>query len=169
MQEYPSVLNQRGSTIVVVLLVMMAVTIIGVMSINTSVVDLKIAQNEKRARQTFYLSEGVAMEGVQRLADTEQIDLEEKHAFWHHSRKQVRADDINFRIFEDWDVDGHGEDNGLPSPMGPNLHMAAVEWRLATGGSAVVTGPRLYLNRVYGLCHRANSEHIVEIGYYKRY
>ena len=169
MKQEGAVLNQRGSAIIVVLLVMIAVTIIGVMSINTSVVDLKIARNEKQVRQTFYLSEGVTMEGVQRLADTEPIDLEEKYQFWHHSSKEIQQKKIDFRSIEGWDVDGHQEDNGLSSAMGSNLYMAAVEWRLATGSSAIMTGSRLYLNRVYGLCDRDKSQQIVEIGYYKRY
>ncbi len=160
---------QGGSAIVVVLLVMMTVTVIGVMSINAGVVDLKIALNEKQVRQILYQTEAVAMEGVERLADTSPIDLEEKFAFWHHSRKDVRQAGIDFRRDTDWDVDGQGEDNGMSSPLGAELFMAAVEWRLATGSSAVVTGSRLYLNRVYGLCKKKNGRRIAEIGYYLRY
>ena len=169
MRAIPTGQKQQGSTIIVVLLVMMAVTIIGVMSINTSVVDLRIARNEKRLRQTFYLSDGVAMEAGQRLADTAPIDLEEKHSYWHHAMKQVRAEGIDFRRLDDWVVDGDEEDNALASPMGPDLFMAAVEWRLATGSSAIATGPRLYLNRVYGLYRGNNAGQVVEIGYYLRY
>lgn len=161
--------DQCGSALTVVLLVMVAISILGIMSLNTSVVELRIARNEKEARETFYLSESAAIEGIQRLMDTQQIGLEDKFHFWHHTKKEIKADEINFRDPETWNVNGQGEDNGLQSAMGKQAYIAAVEWELATGSSALVTGSRLYLNRVYGLCTKYNAQHLVEIGFYMRY
>jgi hypothetical protein len=162
-------LGQEGSALVVVMLVLAAVAILGVMSINTSTVELSIARNEREIREAFYLSEGAAMEGIQRLMDTPRIDLEEKIQFWHHSAEAMKADAIDLRDPQDWDVDGRGEDNGLQSQLDEKAFLAAVEYRLSSGSSAVCTESRLYLNRVYGHSTKYNAVNLVEIGYYLRY
>jgi len=161
--------NQRGSTLVIVLLVMTAISIIGVMSINTSIVELNIARNERENGQIFYLSESAAMEGVQRLVDSPLIDLEEKIQFWHHSVDAMKAKRINFRDPQKWIVDGKSADNAMQSGLDSDAYFAAVEHRLATGSSAIVTESRLYMNQVYGLSTKYNTANLVEIGYYLRY
>ena len=47
-------------------MVMVSLTIIGVVSINTSVVEIHISSNERQLREAFYLAEGGAQEGIQR-------------------------------------------------------------------------------------------------------
>ena len=161
--------SQSGSALVVVLLVMTALAILGVMSINTSMVELDIARNEREAREAFYLSECAALEGIQRLIDTPRIDLEEKIAIWHHDEEAVKAAKADFREPQQWDADGRGEDNALKSRLDENTFMAAVEHRLASGSSAILTESRLYMNQVYGLSTKNNALSLVEIGYYLRY
>ncbi|MDA8138994.1 MAG: hypothetical protein M0036_10110, partial [Desulfobacteraceae bacterium] len=145
------------------------VTILGVASINQSVVELKIAQNEKEIREVFYSAEGACMEGVQRLIDTQTIDLNEQIQFWHHSRKEMDTGLIDFRNPQRWKVDGKSEDNAMESALNAKTYIAAVEWKVATGGSLVQTGSRLYQNRVYGYCHKTGNGQIIEMGYYIRY
>ncbi len=161
--------NPNGSILVVVLLVMTAISILGIMSINTSTVELRIARNEREVREVFYLSESAAIEGVQRLIDTPPIDLEEKIQCWHHGIETATAENLNFRDPQKWDVDGRGEDNGRRSALDQNAFFSAVEHRLATGSSAIVTESRLYMNQVYGLSTKYNAVSLVEIGYYLRY
>lgn len=161
--------HQSGSVLIITLLVLLAVTIIGVASIDKSIVELKIARNEKELREIFYLSEGACMEGIQRLLDTDLIDLEDQIQSWHHSKKVVASGEVDFRAPDSWDVDGVGEDNGLTSSIAADTYVAAVEWKVASGASLVQTDTRLYQNRVYGLCEKYGAENIVEIGYYIRY
>ena len=161
--------GQKGSALLIVMLVMSALAILGVMSINTSTVELSITRNEREIREVFYLSESAAMEAVQRLIDTPVIDLEDKKLSWHHSRAAARRGEIDFRIPSAWDADGRGEDNAMQSKLGENVFIAAVEYRLASGSSAVCTESRLYLNRAYGLSTRYNAVNLVEMGFYLRY
>lgn len=165
----PRIEGPMGSTLVVVLLIMTAISILGVMSINTSAVELDIARNEREIREIFYLTESAAMEGVQRLADTAVIDLEDKIQCWHHSAETVSTEKIDFRIPQKWEVSGQDKDNAMQSALDPNVFFAAVEHRLATGSSAVVTQSRLYMNQVFGLSTKYNVNSLVEIGYYLRY
>jgi hypothetical protein len=161
--------GQSGSALVVVLLVMTALAILGVMSINTSTVELDITRNEREVRETFYLSESAVLEGVQRLIDTPRIDLEEKIESWHHDEWALRAVSVDFRDPQYWDADGHGEDNALQSQLDANTYIAAVEHRLASGSSAILTESRLYMNQVYGLSTKHDALSLVEVGYYLRY
>jgi hypothetical protein len=161
--------GQCGSALLITLMVLTALTILGVAALNTSGVELKISRNEKEVRETFCLAEGAAAEGVQRLSAAAAVDLNEQYLPWHHARKAAENNRVNFRDLNRWDVDGRGEDNGLVSPMAPDTFIAAVEWKVATGGSLIQTQSRLYLNRIYGLCDKYGSGELVEIGYYLRY
>ena len=161
--------SAKGSTLVVVLLVMTAISIFGVLSLATSAVELEITSNERQIREVFYLSEGAAVEGVQRLANAPRIDLEDKIYFWHHVENAGDPDAVAFRDPQRWDIDGRDEDNAMQSALDSQAYFAAVEHRLAAGSSAIVTESRLYLNRVYGICSKHKAMGLVEIGYQQRY
>lgn len=170
MPQGPCILTkQSGAALVITLMVLIAVTIVGIAAINTSVVELKITRNEREIREAFYLAEGAAAEGVQRLTAVSAVDLNEQYLPWHHPRKALASHQVDFRDRSRWDVDGIGADNALPSPLAPDTFIAAVEWKVATGGSLVQTESRLYQNRVYGLCDKYDAATLVEIGYYLRY
>jgi len=154
---------------VAVLWVMAAVSILGVMSINLSSVELEISCNERQMREVFYLSEGAALEGVQRLVNAPRIDLEDKIYFWHHDEKAANPDETNFRDPKKWKTSGRDEGNAMQSALDPQCYYSVVEHRLAAGSSAVVTGTRLYMNRIYGLCGKHKATNTVEIGYQLRY
>jgi hypothetical protein len=161
--------GERGSTLVAVLLIMAAISIIGMVGLNISTVELKISSNERVMRETFYLTEGAAFEGVQRLANAPRIDLEDRIYFWHHRGDAAEGDGINFRDPQQWNTSGLKEDNAQKSALDAESFFSAVEHRLAAGSSAVVTESRLYLNQVYGLSRKYDASDLVEIGYQLRY
>jgi hypothetical protein len=161
--------NQQGSVLLVTIMVLVAVSVLGVAGIQSGIVELKLAGNERQVRETFYLAESAAMEGLQRLAALQGIDLSEQFAFWHHRNRDAQGNPIDFRAFRQWEVDGKQDDNAMPSLVGPQTYFAAVEWQVATGGSLVMTGSRLYQNRIYGICLEQQPADLVEIGYYLRY
>jgi hypothetical protein len=170
---FPDLLSTRcrqgGSTLIVVLVVITSISILGIMSMNISMVELDISHNEHLMREDFYLLESAALEGIQRLVDAPPIDLEDKIIFWHHARCTPDRGSTNFRDPQLWHAEGGTEDNAMQSTLDPQSYFAAVEHRLATGSSAVVTEPRLYMNRVFGLCTRNKAVKLVEIGYQLRY
>lgn len=161
--------DQRGSALTITLMVLAAITILGIASTNTTIVELHISRNEHQLRESFYLSESAAVEAIQYLKETKPIELNEQHLFWHHSRETLAAGKIDFNNPEHWDVDQAGEDNGLRSALEPHSYLAAVEWATAAGSSLISTQTRLYVNRVYGLCTKHGTETIVEIGCKMRY
>ncbi len=161
--------RQSGSALVITLMVLTALTILGMATLTTSGVELKIVRNEREIREAFCLAEGAVAEGVQRLSAMRTEDLVEQYLPWHHPRKAAETNRVDFRDPARWDADGVGEDNALVSPMSSDTLIAAVEWKVATGGSLVQTQSRLYQNRIYGRCDKYGVGTLVEIGYYLRY
>lgn len=168
-ETMPVPCSARGSTLVAVLLIMAAVSIFGTMSLNISSVELKISYNERQTREVFYLSEGASLEGLQRLVNAPRIDLEDKIYYWHHGENAASRDKTDFRDPRQWKIDGRDGNNAMQSALDTQSYFSAVEHRLAVGSSAVVTGPRLYMNQVYGLCSKHQAMNLVEIGYQLRY
>ena len=161
--------QESGAVLLTTLLVLIAITVLGLASINKSIVELKIARNEREVRELFYLSEAACMEGIQRLQSTDNTDLNEHAQFWHHSKKSISDNRLNFRDPTHWDMDGLTEDNSINSTLNADTYIAAVEWTVATGGSLIQTQSRLYQNRIYGFCDKYDAENIIEMGYYMRY
>lgn len=161
--------NASGAALIITILVMAALTILGIMSINTSVVEMYISRSDREIRESFYLAEGVVMEGIQQLMILAPKDLDEQYAPWHHAKSRLAGERIDFRNPEDWDTNGDENDNAVPSTLAQDSFLAAVEWGVATGGSLIQTDTRLYQNRIYGLCIRNNTATIIEVGYYLRY
>jgi hypothetical protein len=162
--------SQSGAVLVITLLVLLAVTVLGVASLQTTSVELNIARNEREIRETFYLAEGAAMEGLQRLKAVPAVDLEERIFLWQHDRDSVGDDKTGFRDPAQWQMESAARPpNCMPSTIDPDTYFAAVNWGVAPGGSLVQTGSRLYHHRVYGLCTKHGANQRVEIGYYLRY
>lgn len=61
--------NDEGSVLVIALVMLALLTTLGIMSTNTTSVDLQISQNERIHRQNFNFAEAAAMEAAQRLID----------------------------------------------------------------------------------------------------
>ncbi|MCP4744783.1 MAG: hypothetical protein GY874_01380 [Desulfobacteraceae bacterium] len=161
--------NEKGSVLLSCVLVLMAVTILGVMSIQMGVIEMKICANENEIRKAFYLAESAAAEGVGRTAEADPIDLIDACPVWFHSKKQISEEKLNFRIPAHWDVDGHGQDNCIKGAIGEDTYIAASELRIASGASLVMTESRLHINVIYGLCKKYGTQNIIEIGYAMRY
>jgi hypothetical protein len=161
--------DQRGSVLTITLLVILAITILGLMSIRTSIVELQIAGNEKQLKESFYLAEAAAVEGIHRLFQTPSIDLNEHGPGWHHSKHHIDTLSVDFRDPLDWDVDQKEPDNGIPANVGEDTYITAVEWQIAAGSSLISTESRLYVNRIYGLCTKNHTDTLIEIGYKSRY
>ena len=161
--------TQTGTVLVLCVLILTAVTVLALVGMHAGAVDLQIATNHVRMGHGLYLAEGAALEGIQRLANAVPSDLHDRSFFWHHSRSELEALDLDLRCPAHWSAVGNTPTLALQSALGPDVQLAAVEWSLAAGSSLVATEPRLYLNRVYGRSARFQADHLVEIGYQLRY
>lgn len=168
-RRLPCIAARTGAVLVVCVLILTAVTVLGLVGIHAAVVELQIATNHTQMGHGLYLAEGAALEGVQRLANAAAIDLQDQSFFWHHSRSALKAAHLDLRCSAHWLNIGNLRKLALESSLGPDVQLAAVEWSLAAGSSMIATQSRLYLNRVYGRSTRFQADHLVEIGYQLRY
>jgi Tfp pilus assembly protein PilX len=165
----PCIATRTGTVLIVCMMILAAVTVLGIVGINAAVVDLQIATNHIQMGHGLYLAEGAALEGVQRLANAATTDLQDRSFSWHHNRSALEAAHLDLRCTADWSNHGNLRKLALESSLGPDVQLAAVEWSLAAGSSMIATQSRLYLNRVYGRSTRFQADHLVEIGYQLRY
>lgn len=168
-RRFPCIATRTGTALVVCVLILTAVTVLGLVGIHAGVVELQIATNHTQMGHGLYLAEGAALEGVQRLANAATTDLQDRSFFWHHNRSALETAHLDLRQTAHWSHAGNLRKLALESSLGPDVQLAAVEWSLAAGSSMVATQSRLYLNRVYGRSTRFRADHLVEIGYQLRY
>jgi hypothetical protein len=160
--------RQNGSALVITLLVLMAVTILGVMGMNAACVEITLSRTEREVQECFYMAEAAALEAIQRLKNTSNDDLNDHAHIWHHRRNKGKKP-LDLRKPQNWLSDEQGEEIAVGSVLDADSFFAAVEWDVAVGASLIVTDSRLYANRIYGLSKRHNADTLIEIGYYLRY
>lgn len=77
--------NERGSTIVIALMILAMLTIVGISATNTSTVELQIAGNEANYIQNFYSAEAASMEGARQMEDLTNEELRSAGKPWFSS------------------------------------------------------------------------------------
>ncbi len=146
---YPAA-DERGSVIMVTLIIMLLITVIGFSAINTSDVDLQIAQNDRLHRQQFYLAESAIVEGFQRLElsvnpEAEGIDL-------NNNKETANLDDGSNTLT--YAIDDQGIASG---------------YSLSIGSGTVKNMHNLIIAGVYDQPTGAKSGHVeIEIGVKKK-
>ncbi len=77
MKRSPRILEEeRGSALIICVLVLLLLTLVGVYALNLTDIELQITGNERLYKQNFYMAEGTAVEAAQVLQDTDPLDLE---------------------------------------------------------------------------------------------
>ena len=159
--------QQRGYALAITLMVLAAITVLGVISMNIICVEINLSRNERDIQRSFYSTEAAAHEGLQRLSNSSHDDLNDHVYIWHHVRDSQKG--IDFRKPEEWITHQEDEVNVMQSILDSQSYFAAVEWDVAAGASLVMTESRLYVNRIYGLNKQFQNNAIIEIGFYLRY
>lgn len=82
--------NERGSTLIIALILLIFLSIIGLSANNTATIEIQIAQNERLYKSNFYGAEGAAMWGVKQLTGTPAENRGGKA--WHKYGKTFNSD-----------------------------------------------------------------------------
>ena len=160
MQEKTPLINEDGSIMVIALIMLVLLTLLGISATTTSTIEVQIARNDRICKQNFYLAEGAAMVGLQRLEDADVDDL--------------RPATTSFPWLKDSSVDMSDPDVMFPiaqplSSIDSNARYGAVSHGIAEDSSLVMTETsQLYEYSVYGLYSGNGQSHIV-VGYRKRF
>ena len=159
--------NEEGSVIIMALIVLVALTMIGIVSTDNTVVELQIVRNETIYRQNFYKAESAVIDGAQVMEDS---DLT---AAIPWVQKVATAPDME--VASNWDTTvGTGNaqlSNNMNNPD-PNNNTSYAAVYIKKIGSKKMTNPSsLYLYYVYGLFESTSGQgqSMIRMGYNKRF
>lgn len=155
-------MHERGSVVVIALVLLALLTIIGISASRTTEIEIMIAGNERIAKQNLYLAEGAAMRAVQVLDDTEltlspTIDMLKSIDDSPAIREDIYEDDtwdneaVELQVYNDFD--SQIEARALALSLGPPELTSLAETTIP------------YDYEVYGRCWWRRGEGFVAVGY----
>jgi len=158
--------NEEGSVIIMALIVLVALTMIGIISTDNTVVELQIVRNETIYRQNFYRAESAVIDGAQVMEDS---DLTAAIPWI-----QTLATAPDMENVSNWDstpFTGNAQlSNNMNNPLTNETSYAAVFVKKV--GSKKMTSPTsLYLYYIYGLSDSTSGQgrSMIRMGYNKRF
>ena len=160
--------NEKGSAIVIALMILVVLTIIGISSTNTTIVELQTVRNEGIYKQNLYLAEAAAQEAIQRLCNQAQSDpfvLKKKTPVW------LNGEAVDMANVNNWDSDGaDGNDNSLKANINADTVLTIVDRGMSPGASLDISGTtNTHDFAVYGLSNHNNGMVFIQIGYRYRF
>ncbi len=166
MNEKAWLSNEEGSVLILALIMLVLLTMIGISATTTSMIETRIAGNERVYKRNFYAAEAAVMQGAQNM---EQTDLQNPRPTWLGLLGAVNEpDDIRLTSFWDTSLD--------PLPQAsviPNTLFVATSRGYAGGaqGTSLAMGTsKVHTYSVFGRCQPSNSgPTIIEIGYRKAF
>lgn len=155
--------NENGSTIVMALILMAVLTVIGISSITTTSMELKIVQNEKTYMDNFYRAESAVREGIQMIESTSAANLGDRSFPLTWLKQYTDATDMSDT--GDWTTGTNAAASSLA-----DTDYAVVETGIAKGGSLDMSATsNLYDYVARGWGHTGNGNVLIEVGYKKRH
>jgi Tfp pilus assembly protein PilX len=186
--------DERGSVLIIALIMIVLLTIIGISASKTSEIEIMIAGNERVAKENFYIAEGSVRRAVMAL---ENDDLKNSPPGWLYQeidpsdKSKVEFEDIATKalLLPASDQTKHSSSYGLRdvealivedenwtdvysqqlAGMTGNARCIALKKGLAAKTSAKATGPLPYDFAVYGKSDYRNGLGLVAVGYRKAY
>ena len=166
MKEISKLNNEDGTVLILALIMLVLLTLIGISATTTSMIEIKIAGNERVYKRNLYSAEAAVMQCAQNM---EQTNLQNPKPTWLGLIGTVNEpDDIRLTAFWETPVD--------PVPQAaviPDTLFVATSQGLAggtQGTSLDMTKANVHAYSVYGRCKPTNSgPTIIEIGYRKAF
>lgn len=156
--------NERGSAIIIAVLILAAVTILGISATNTSTIEVLLSNNDMMYKENIYKAEGVAMEGGQMLEDALAADLLAFTPEW------LNQNTMNMQSLSFWDYDNANGDDTAEAGTITKTRFAVVFNKIALNSSLDLSSSNLLREfSVYGYSKPGSSSAFIEIGYKKRY
>ena len=158
--------NEEGSVIVMALIVLVALTMIGIISTDNTVVELQIVRNETIYRQNFYRAESAVIDGAQVMEDSTLTVPPSK--FWIQELANL-TDPDDMEDVNNWPGNSNLSNN-MNKPLTTETSYAAIF--IDKIGSKKMTNPTsLHLYHVYGLFNSTSGQgrSMIRMGYNKRF
>ncbi len=167
--------DEQGSVMVMAILILALLTIIGICSTNTSVMESQIVRNTAIRKQNFYRAEAAVIQAAQSLQNLKNTTIlnSNSRSYLNGSGYPwlINDNSVNMTDRSNWDHDdADNDDNAETAAIDPNVYYAVVRVNVAKKASLGMENPdQLYEYAVYGLCSDTGGEALIEAGFKKRY
>ena len=152
--------SEKGSVLVLTLMVMAIVSIIGAMTLNQSTDEMQGASYDRDAKVGFYQAEGAATEAAQQIEDETSENLKNRTAAWLNDD----ALDIDFSDDDQWTDEQTSASDELGAKYG------AVDTGIASGSSLLLSETsNLHRFITYGKYDSTKVKKLIAIEYRKRF
>ncbi len=168
--------RERGSVVVIALVLLVLLTIIGISASRTTEIEIMIAGNERVAKQNFYVAEGATMQAAQIL---ELTDLEYTPPGWLMDEYNKNTSGVELPAASYSKISEHiHEDENWTDDFSQQLTTSGLpgEARVLTLSKGIVptsswkmTSSKVYEYEVYGRSQLHRGEGLVSVGYRKAY
>lgn len=155
--------NEEGSAIIVALIVLLAITMIGIVSTDDTVVELGIVRNEAIYRHNLYRAESAVIEAAQFMDDN------------NLSLTYSWIPNVGANFFEtpnNWTAANSNLSNNMNNIADPNNNTRyAARLNKVVGSRKMTASTSLYAYSVYGFFDSTTGQgrSLVKMGYSKRY
>ena len=165
--------NQDGAALVITLLVLVAVTILGMASINTSTVEMQVVRNDRVYSMNFYRAEAMLQEGAGLLKREEQsrpYNLVDRYFNFMKGTSSKNFSQVQMGDVNNWDInpDG-GYDNCTPfsldNPANPNGYISAAYLGPSTGFSLSLSEPQYHDWSIFAFSNQEDGSVLHEMGF----
>lgn len=169
--------NERGMTIIPVIIILSIGTIIGISASTTSNFEIKIAVNDRNYKQNFYRADATNQESSRYIEDTSDEDLKDRAPDWLTPSPGGAVQPPTWYINEaNWvtdttDPNVNAADGTTADPDG-NIYtkFLVVDHGAAPGTEISMGSPYMHEMSVYGRYdHTVRGRVIIETAYRKKY
>ena len=161
--------NESGSILLIVMLVLSLMTVIGLSMSKTSIMEMRVSNNQTIYKQNFYQTEAAIGEGMQELEDT---DLFNNPPGWMQSLGSpilttgpagTEAADVRN------DVIWNNPANSQPSATFATAQMMSAYRGVVPGSSLDLGASTIHAYDVYGRSQQNNGLAIIKMAYRKAF
>ncbi|MCP3177382.1 PilX N-terminal domain-containing pilus assembly protein [Desulfuromonas sp. KJ2020] len=165
--------NQRGSIMLIALLMMALLTIIGISALDISEIEQKVASNDRIVKKNFYLAEASALEAASRLESLPSDEIAPDTATppaWLNLDSDFDAANLANWVVGDADP---ANDTAAVADIDSRTRFSVVYEGIAAGGSLDMSASQVHQYGVFGLYDDPTGafrgQSLVEVGYRRRF
>ncbi len=164
MKEISMLKNEDGTVLVLALIMLVLLTLLGISATTTSMIETRIAGNERVYKQNFYAAEAASMHCAQEMEEKVDPKADTSTVNWLHGFGVV---DYSFIRNSVWD------DSVSVQSIDVNTRFLASSEGLVGGGAGTsldMTKSSVHGYLIYGRCTPQNSgPTVIEIGFRKAF
>ena len=167
MSSLSNLQNEKGSAIVIALMLLSLLTVMGIWSTRKSNIETLIAGNEVARKQTFYRTESGVIEGGFAIEEAPTGNLKAWTPDW--LTEASLAPDMTEPVNWDFDQVG-GDDTAVPSSLDGDVGFCALDKGITSGDSLLMTNAtQVRTYAVYSFHDSRDGQALMEVGYKRRF